>query len=130
MAVAPIKSSVQSHRDLLVWQRGMELTELCYKFTAHLPKEETYGLTAQLRRCVVSIPSNIAEGFGRDSTGSFIQHLRIAQGSLKEFETQVMICHRVGLCNADLTVPLLSKGDELGKMLRSLIRSLQPSSNE
>jgi four helix bundle protein len=123
-----MKSSVQSHRDLLVWQRGMDLAVASYELTSPFPKEETYGLVAQIRRASVSIPSNIAEGFGRENTGSFVQHLRIAQGSLKELETQVMISHRVGHCREDEQLRLLASCDELGKMRRVLIRSLQESS--
>ena len=121
-------SGIRSHRDLLVWQKGMDMTEATYRLTASFPKEEMYGLVSQMRRCSVSIPSNIAEGFGRDNTGSFVQHLRIAQGSLKELETQLMISVRVGLCTSAATEILLASCEELGKMLRALIRSLQAQS--
>jgi four helix bundle protein len=102
------KPGIQSHRDLLVWQKGMDLAEACYTFTANFPKEETYGLVSQIRRSAVSVPSNVAEGFGRENTGSFIQHLRIAQGSLKELETQLMISSRVGHCTEKASGALLS----------------------
>jgi four helix bundle protein len=125
VAIERSKSGIQSHRDLLVWQKGMDLTEACYRFTSLLPKEETYGLVSQIRRSAVSIPSNIAEGFGRENTGSFIQHLRIAQGSLKELETQLAITQRVGLCQTGAASTHLALCDELGRMLRALIRSLQ-----
>ena len=128
MADKKPNSGIKSHRDLLVWQKGMDMTEATYRLTARFPKEEMYGLVSQMRRCSVSIPSNIAEGFGRDNTGSFVQHLRIAQGSLKELETQIMISVRVGHCNSTATDMLLASCEELGKMLRALIRSLQEQS--
>ncbi len=117
------KAGVQSYKDLLVWQKGMDLCEACYKLTSRLPKDETYGLVSQMRRAAVSVPSNIAEGFGRDQPGSFIQYLRISQGSLKELETQVLVCQRVGLLTEELAQTVLPLADELGRMIRSLIRS-------
>jgi four helix bundle protein len=118
-------SEVRSYHDLLVWQKGMALALDCYRFSSKLPTEEKFGLISQIRRASVSIPANIAEGHGREHTGSFVQHLRIAQGSLKELETELLISQ--GALDApeeDVTV-LLSQTDELGRMLRALIRSLQ-----
>jgi four helix bundle protein len=120
------RGGVQSYRELVVWQKGMDLCALAYLVTKRLPKEEMYGLVSQIRRSVVSVPSNIAEGFGRDQTGSFINHLRIAQGSLKEFETQVLVCRRVDMLTDEDITPLLSLADEVGRMLRALIRSQKP----
>jgi four helix bundle protein len=88
------KVGFRSYRDLLVWQRGVALALDCYRFSKKLPKEEMYGLTSQIRRASVSIPANIAEGHGRELTGSFVHHLRIAQGSLKELETELLILRR------------------------------------
>jgi four helix bundle protein len=122
-------ATINSYQDLIVWQKSMALAEACYRATARLPKEETYGLTSQIRRASVSVPANIAEGHGRESTGSFIQHLRIAQGSLKEVETLVLICQRVGLADDVHVAPLLADANEIGRMLRSLIRSLQDQSS-
>ena len=119
------KGVIRSYRDLLVWQKGMLLAEDCYRVTSRFLKEETYGLVSQMRRASVSIPSNIAEGHGRENTGSFVQHLRIAQGSLEELETQALLCERVGLSPGETVAQLLTSTDELGKMLRALIRSLQ-----
>jgi four helix bundle protein len=82
-------------------------------------------MTAQIRRSSASIPANIAEGHGRENTGSFIQFLRIAQGSLKELETHLILAGRVGLMSEAATAPLLSQADEIGRMLRSMVRSLQ-----
>lgn len=103
----------------------MDLAHETYKLTATFPKEEIYGLTAQMRRSAVSIPSNIAEGFGRENRGSFAQFLRIAQGSLKELETQMLLARRVGyLGEADLKA-ILKRAEEVGKMIRGLIASLK-----
>jgi four helix bundle protein len=123
---AGLTQGAKTYRDLLVWQKGMDLCTLVYRVTKRLPKEETYGLTSQIRRSAVSVPSNIAEGFGRDQTGSFVQYLRIAQGSLKELETQLLVCQRVEMLMNDEIKPLLSIADEIGRMLRALIRSQKP----
>ena len=72
---------VQSYRDLRVWQQAMQLAEMCYRHTRSFPREELFGLTSQLRRAAASIPANIAEGYGREQTGSYVHFLRIAQGS-------------------------------------------------
>jgi four helix bundle protein len=114
---------VQTYRELLVWQKGMDLCALAYRVTKRLPKEEMYGLVSQIRRSAVSVPSNIAEGFGRDQAGSFVQFLRIAQGSLKELETQLLVCQRVEMLTEDEIKPMLTLADEIGRMLRALIRS-------
>jgi four helix bundle protein len=119
------KGGVQSYRDLIVWQKGMDLCEACYKLASRLPKDEAFGLVSQIRRSAVSVPSNIAEGFGREQPGSFVQYLRISQGSLKELETQVLICIRVGLLPEDAAQAVLSLADEIGRMTRSLIRTQQ-----
>ena len=84
-------AAINSFEDLEVWQMSMTLTEECYRLTSRFPREEIYGLISQMRRASVSVPSNIAEGHGRENTGAFIQHLRIAQGSLKELQTQLRI---------------------------------------
>ena len=106
----------------------MNLAEAAYKLTARFPREETYGLTSQIRRSGTSVPANIAEGYGRDSSGAYVQHLRIAQGSLKEFETLLMLAERVGIADATTLGPLLARSEIIGKMLRSLIRSIESSS--
>ncbi len=119
------KGSIQSYRDLVVWQKAMDLAEQCYKLTKGFPKNEMYGMTSQIRRAAASVPANIAEGQGRESTGSFIQFLRIAQGSLKELETHLLLSIRVHLATRELTDPMLDLCNEIGRMLRSLIRKLQ-----
>lgn len=98
---------------------------VCYAATKNFPPAESYGMTSQIRRSAVSIGANIAEGYGREHTGSFVQFLRIAQGSLKELETHLIICGRVGLLSQDEKDRLLIRAAEVGKMLRSLVRALQ-----
>jgi four helix bundle protein len=114
---------------LLVWQAAMTLAEDCYRVTRAFPRDEVFGMTAQIRRSAASIPANVAEGHGRENTGSFIQYLRIAQGSTKELETHLLLSQRVGILGLDQLETLLSQAAEIGKMLRSLIRSLQRKSS-
>jgi four helix bundle protein len=103
----------------------MTLAEACYSLTGSFPREEMFGMTSQIRRAAVSIAANIAEGHGREMTGSFIQHLRIAQGSLKEVETHLLLAVRVKLARLELVDPVLEQCQSVGKMLRALIRSLE-----
>jgi len=103
----------------------MTLAEICYRLTRAFPREELFAMSSQIRRSASSIPANIAEGHGRENTQSFIQYLRIAQGSLKELETHLLLAQRVGLlAENQLTVPM-DQCTVLGKRIRSLIRSLQ-----
>ncbi|MBW2077998.1 MAG: four helix bundle protein [Deltaproteobacteria bacterium] len=118
--------SVTSYQDLKVWQLSMELAEECYHITRGFPKEEMFGMTSQIRRSSAAIPANIAEGWGRSGTKEYIQFLRIAQGSLKELETHLILSQRVGLLEKEKSNRLLAKCNDLGKMIRSLIGSLQP----
>jgi four helix bundle protein len=114
---------IESHRDLRVWQAAMTLAEECYAVTKDFPDSERFGMTSQIRRASVSIAANIAEGYGRDSTGSYVQFLKTAQGSVKELETLLEISQRVGLvANTDRH---LESCDGIGRMLRALIRRLQ-----
>ncbi|KQT20065.1 four helix bundle protein [Methylobacterium sp. Leaf399] len=103
----------------------MVLAEACYEQTRTFPREEMFGLTSQIRRAAASVAANIAEGHGRETSGSFVQFLRMSQGSLKELETHVILSGRVGILAWDKVDRLLERSDELGKMLRALIRSLQ-----
>ena len=120
---------LESYRDLKVWQRAMTLAEVCYLHTRSFPRDEMFGLTSQIRRAATSIAANIAEGYGREQTGLFIQFLRVSQGSLKELETHLLIAQRVKIGSQKEVEPLLDKCQELGKMLRALIRSLQGRSS-
>jgi four helix bundle protein len=103
----------------------MDLAEACYVLTKRFPKDELFGMTAQIRRAATSVPANIAEGYGRNSRGEYGQFLRISQGSLKELETHLMLCSRVGLLAPVETKNVLEECDHLGRMLHRLIRSLQ-----
>ena len=104
---------------------ALTLAEDCYLLTARFPKDEMYGMSAQIRRAAVSIPANIAEGYGRDQTGSFVQFLRIAQGSARELETHPILTERIGLAEQQMVAPLQESCERISKMLRSLIRSLE-----
>jgi four helix bundle protein len=116
---------VSSYRDLRVWQLSMRLAEDVYRATEILPAKETYGLSSQVRRAVVSVPSNIAEGHSRDSTKEFLRFLSIAQGSLSELETQMELCQRLGYMSETETHNILSVAAETGRMLSGLQKSLQ-----
>jgi four helix bundle protein len=102
----------------------MVLAEMCYRHTRSFPKDELFGLTAQIRRAAASIPANIAEGYGREQTKSYVQFLRIAQGSCKEVETHLILAHRVLSGAMSKPEDLLNQAETVGKMLRGLIRSL------
>jgi four helix bundle protein len=117
--------NINSYKDLKVWKLAMSVAEFAYKATRHFPREEVFGMSAQIRRAATSVAANIAEGHGRETPGAFVQFLRLSQGSLKELETLVLLAIKVALGNADELAGMVSKCDELGKMLRSLIRSLQ-----
>ena len=116
--------AVRSYRDLLVWQKGMDVAAEVYRLSRAWPKEEVYGLTSQARRAAAAIPANIAEGYGRQSTASYGQFLKIARGSLKELETHLLLAERVGLTAQGSCADALRQTDELGKMLGGLIRSV------
>lgn len=115
-----------SYKDLLVWQRAIDLAGAVYELTRQLPREELYGLMSQIRRCAVSIPSNIAEGRNRGTRKDYLQFLRIAYGSGAELETQLVICKKIyqsqGL-NYGKVEGLLN---EVMRMLNVMIRKLQP----
>ena len=116
---------IQSYRDLLVWKKAMDLVVECYKFVSGLPKHETYGLISQTQRAAISIPANIAEGHGRDHLGDYLRHLSIANGSLMELETHLLLIGRLGYRPADDAEPLLAQCSEVGKMLAGLSKSLR-----
>jgi four helix bundle protein len=120
---------LQSYRDLLVWQKGIDLVVIAYKATSGFPKSETYGLISQIRRAATSIPANIAEGYGRGSRREYLQFLQIAQGSLKELETHVIVSEKLFYLTSSQTKRVLTETDELGRMLGSLIRKLRSSSS-
>jgi len=115
---------VRSYRDLVAWQKSMDLVIAIYRSTQGFPRTETYGLVSQLRRAAVSIPSNIAEGHARVSTGEFKQFLGHALGSVMEVETQVLIAHRLGYLELAVSDDLLQRTAEIGKVVNGLLRSL------
>ena len=118
---------ITSYRDLLAWQEAMNLAELAYLMAAELPRDELYGSSSQIKRSAVSVPANIAEGYGRDNKGSYVHQLRVAQGSLKELETHVLIGQRVKLLPTAEVQAMLELADRVGRLLRGLIRSLEPN---
>lgn len=115
---------VKSYQELEVWQKAMTFVESVYRATQAFPKEELFGLSSQLRRAAVSIPSNIAEGQGWHTTQAFQHYLSIAYGSLQETETQIMLAHRLEYMNQAAQDELLSAASEVGRMLNGLQRSL------
>ena len=115
--------TIQSYRDQTIWQDAIAPATDLYRRTSAFPKEELYRLTSQLRRAAVSVAANIAEGHGREHTKSFVQFLRMAQGSL-EVETHLIIAENIGLLS-DVSQSELKKAESLGKRIRSLIRALQ-----
>jgi len=116
--------AIQSYKDLVAWQKAMELAEAVYRCVGTLPKEEIYGLASQMRRAVVSVAANIAEGRGRNSLGESRQFLGIARGSLAELETEISIAERVGYLNEAVTKELQMRCAETGRVLNGLHKSL------
>jgi four helix bundle protein len=116
--------AIQSHRDLQVWQLGVELAVACYELTKDFPKSEAFGMTSQIRRASTAVPANIAEGYGRNSRGDYIRFLQIARGSLMETQTHLTICVRVGLIDEERTQPLFAQIDALAGKLHRLIEKL------
>ena len=114
--------SVRTHKDLEAWKMSMELVEKVYRLTKSFPKEEQYGITSQMRRAAISIPSNIAEGASRNSDKEFIQFLYVSSGSLSELETQLLLSKRLGLMDQN---EIFDDVTSIKKMLFGLIRFLK-----
>jgi len=119
-----MKKRINSYRDLIVWQRSIEVVMAVYELTEKFPREEIYGLTSQMRRSAVSIPSNIAEGAERDSPKEYIRFLHIAKGSAAELRTQIYISCRIGIITIGKQKELTEELKAISKMLQSLIKSL------
>lgn len=115
----------QNYKDLLIWKKAMELVTEIYEISRTFPKEEVYGLTSQIRRSAVSIPSNIAEGKGRRSGAEFQQFLVQARGSLYELETQVQIAGNLGYIHVEKVEKLKLKSIEIAKMLNALLETIK-----
>jgi len=114
---------IKTFRDLIAWQKAMELAKQIYHLTGSMPEEERFGLTSQMRRAAVSVPSNIAEGYGRGSRTEYARYLRIARGSLMELQTQILLAEQLMLIEVlDQCMKLLAETD---RVLQGLIRSLQ-----
>ena len=120
---------MKTHRDLDVWKKSVSLVTLIYDITKGFPKEEIYGLTNQIRRAAVSVPSNIAEGQQRNSTKEFINFLSIAKGSNAELQTQLMICVGLHYLSEDEINTAMQLSNEVGKMLNALIDKLRQITN-
>jgi len=116
--------TVKHYQELIAWQKAMDLVEEVYKVSRNFPREELYGLTSQLRRAAVSIPSNIAEGQGRRTTADFLHHLLIAYGSLLELETQLLIATRLSYLVPVKCNEILKMAGEVGRILNGLMSSL------
>src|SRR5947208_12174824 len=116
--------ALRSYQELIGWKKGIELVTDVYRLTQKFPKQEIYGLTSQIRRAAVSIPSNIAEGQGRMSRGEFKQFLGHARGSVFELESQVLIARNLGYLNLEDAAALIERITEIGKLLNGLLKSL------
>jgi len=124
------ESRAKNYRDLIAWQRAMDLVEVVYGLAKRFPQDELYGLTSQVRRAAVSVPSNIAEGEGRNSPNDFARFLAMALGSLREVETQLFIAVRLNyLTNDDITIAI-KLCEETGRIINGLKRNLQERGNQ
>ena len=121
---SPAKPRIRSHRDLLVWQRGLLLIKETYRLTARLPKQEMYGLTAQMRRAAISIPANVAEGHSRQATRDYIRFLSIANGSLRELDTYCEVCALLEYLGEQDLAAMRRLGNETAGLLTRLRQSL------
>ena len=118
------RRKVITFRDLIVWQKAMHLVTQIYKITNSIPKDEIYGLIPQIRRCSVSVPSNIAEGYGRNSKNDYVRYLQISNGSLFELQTQLEICLNLKYLTKSIFDEIYEQSREIERMLSSMIRKL------
>lgn len=116
-----------SYKDQFIWQKAVDLSVRCYKLTEYFPKTEIYGMTSQVRRCSVSVASNIAEGYGRKGKGEYVQFLHIALGSLRELDTQLTIALKVELTTPKYIESVLKDTDEMQRLLVSSLNKLKNS---
>ena len=119
---------MKNYKELLVWQKSMQLVEVIYCLTGRLPKEELFALSGQMRRAAISVPSNIAEGNARESEKELLRFLSIAQGSIAELETQLLLCERLYRLPEKEIQNALNMSEEISKMLRSFIQKLKANS--
>jgi four helix bundle protein len=118
---------LKNYKELKVWQKAYQLCLEVYRITKAFPKEEVYGLTSQIRRAAVSVPSNIAEGYGRKTRGEYVQALYVAYGSNCELETQILLSGDLGFIEAKFFTQLQERVEEVERMLKRLIKSLEKS---
>ncbi len=116
---------LRSYKELKVWQKAYQLCVEIYRITKRFPAEEKFGLTSQIRRAAVSIPSNIAEGYGRKTTGEYIQSLYIAYGSICELETQILLTGDLGYIKPEILEGLQNYIGDIERMLKALVKSLK-----
>jgi four helix bundle protein len=114
-----------SYRDLLIWQKSMEVAEACHRLTGCLPREEQFGLSMQIRRAAGSIPANLAEGWGRHRDAEMIRYCEIANGSRTELETHLLLAQRLSLVPPEGVEPILQQCDEIGRMITGFIASIR-----
>ncbi len=120
---------IESYQKLAVWQKSIDFVTYIYNITQIFPKEEAYGLTAQMRRAAISIPSNIAEGRSKRSTRDYLRFLSISYGSLAELETQLIIAEKLRYITPEIQEQMLMKTAEIGRMLNGLIKGLEKKLN-
>ncbi|MFT4912199.1 MAG: four helix bundle protein [Brevundimonas sp.] len=120
-----MKEPLSSYRELTIWRDGIALVKSCYLITRAFPKDEQFGLTSQIRRSAVSVPADVAEGYGRGTRKDYVRHLMISQGSLKELETHLIIAAEVDCAPKSDIEPVLRRCDQLGRGPGALIRSLR-----
>ena len=116
---------IESYRGLSVWQKAMDLVVRSYELAKCLPPSELYGLASQIQRAAVSVPANIAEGYGRHHRGDYLHHLSVANGSLKELETHLLVAQRLSYLREDQIEPALALASEVGRMLGGLAARLR-----
>ena len=119
--------SIKTYRDLLVWQKSMDLVTEIYRLSKSFPQDELYGLSAQIRRSAVSVPTNIAEGYGRQSKQDYLRFLKMASGSLYELQTQIEISQKLSYISKDDYEVIFNRAKEIERMLSSMIRKVENS---
>jgi len=119
-----MREKLKSYKDLVVWQKSIVLVKRIYQLTRPFPADEKFGLVSQMRRAAVSVPSNLAEGHARNTTGEFIQFISHAEGSLAELETQVILAVELSFCSGSEAQPVQDLIEEVQKMANALRRSL------
>jgi four helix bundle protein len=119
-----MKNKTQSYKDLIVWQKSIDLAKIVYRLTTKFPAEERFGIVAQMRRASISIPSNIAEGQARHTTGEFVQFISHSEGSVAELDTQLILSVELKFCESTAAAPRVELADEVRRILNALRRRL------